>query len=144
MKKIIAIALLISPWCQANTDLKPQLDACRAIAEDAQRLACYDKLQASLSTLLKNKEKAEFGLNDKASQKDSEQEDQVATITEVKKSQRYGWIITLDNGQVWRKVDSNNLKVKVGKTVTISRAIFGSFALTQEGSSRRVKVKRLK
>ena len=144
MKKIIAIALLISPWCQANTDLKPQLDACRAIAEDAQRLACYDKLQASLSTLLKNKEKAEFGLEHKPSQEQSDEESQSAKIAKIKKSPRYGWIITLENGQVWRKADSDSLNVKVGKTVTISRAIFGSFALTQEGSKRKVKVKRLK
>jgi hypothetical protein len=51
-------------------------------------------------------------------------------------------LITLDNGQVWRQVDSSSLRLRVGDAIEIERASFGSFMLQKTGSKRSMRVSR--
>ena len=51
-------------------------------------------------------------------------------------------VITLDNGQVWKQVDTSNLRLRVGDSVTIERASLGSFMLQKDGSKRTMRVTR--
>jgi hypothetical protein len=65
-----------------------------------------------------------------------------ATVTKL---QRYSYdkvLITLDNGQVWKQVDSSSLRLRVGDTVEIERASLGSFMLKKQGSKRSMRVSR--
>ncbi len=73
----------------------------------------------------------------------SEQMDSLhATVTKL---QRYGYdkvLITLDNGQVWKQVDSSSLRLRVGDAIDIERASLGSFMLRKKGSKRSMRVAR--
>lgn len=51
-------------------------------------------------------------------------------------------LITLDNGQVWKQVDSSSLRLRVGDAVEIERASLGSFMLKKQGSKRSMRVSR--
>ena len=65
-----------------------------------------------------------------------------AVITRLQQS-GYGTVmITLDNGQIWRQVDSSSLRLRVGDAVEIERASFGSFMLQKKGSKRTMRVSR--
>jgi hypothetical protein len=63
----------------------------------------------------------------------------------VSKLQQYSYgrvLITLDNGQVWKQVDSSSLRLRVGDAVDIERASLGSFMLRKKGSKRSMRVAR--
>ena len=63
----------------------------------------------------------------------------------VAKLQQYSYnkvLITLDNGQVWKQIDSSNLRLRVGDGVEIERASLGSFMLRKQGSKRSMRVSR--
>ena len=63
----------------------------------------------------------------------------------VSKLHQYSYgkvLITLDNGQVWKQVDTSNLRLRVGDAVDIERASLGSFMLRKEGSKRSMRVSR--
>lgn len=50
--------------------------------------------------------------------------------------------LRLDNGQVWREVESSGLRFKVGRKVTITEGILSSYDLQMEGYNNIVKVRR--
>ncbi len=59
-----------------------------------------------------------------------------ATVTQVEFSPTNRFIVTLDNGQVWRQIDGDSTKArfrKGGDAVTISRGLFSSYNLSIDG-----------
>lgn len=52
--------------------------------------------------------------------------------------------IHLDTGHVWRENENSRVRFKAGQKVSIEEGILGSFNLTVEGSTKRVKVNRVK
>jgi hypothetical protein len=65
-----------------------------------------------------------------------------ATVTRL---QQYAYdrvLITLDNGQVWKQVDTSSLRLRVGDAIDIERASLGSFMLRKQGSKRSMRVSR--
>lgn len=70
-----------------------------------------------------------------------------ATITQVEFSQNNRFIVTLDNGQVWRQIEADSTKArfrKSGEAVTISRGVLGSYNLTLDEHAVLYKVRRLR
>ena len=65
-----------------------------------------------------------------------------AVVGKVEESLRGKLIITLADGQVWRQTDNEDLKIKAGQTVTISRGMLGAFYLKKQGTNSRIRVKR--
>lgn len=65
-----------------------------------------------------------------------------ATVTRLHQYNYDRVLITLDNGQVWKQVDSSSLRVRVGDAVDIERASLGSFMLRKKGSKRSMRVSR--
>lgn len=65
-----------------------------------------------------------------------------ATVTKLQKYTYDKVLITLDNGQVWKQVDSSSLRLRVGDAVDIERASLGSFMLKKKGSKRSMRVSR--
>ncbi|MEZ5551163.1 MAG: hypothetical protein R3E82_09765 [Pseudomonadales bacterium] len=53
-------------------------------------------------------------------------------------------IIELDNGQLWRQIDSRSLRLKPGERVRISAASIGSFLLEKVSGSTSIRVRRQK
>ena len=68
----------------------------------------------------------------------------VAKVSAARKNPFKKYIITLDNGQVWKQFDSTSLKIAVGETVEIKRGSLGTFFLGKDGVHKRLRVKRQK
>ncbi|GGW79254.1 hypothetical protein [Alteromonas halophila] len=66
-----------------------------------------------------------------------------AMIAEAEKSLRGQYVITLDNGTVWRQTDQEYFSLKAGQSVTIERGILGAFYLSRSGANKQIKVKRV-
>ena len=66
-----------------------------------------------------------------------------ARVLEVRKSATGKAVITLDNGQVWKQIDSSNLRLSDDDRVTIRRASLGSFMLRKTDGKVLMRVKRI-
>ncbi|TKB56096.1 hypothetical protein [Ferrimonas aestuarii] len=66
-----------------------------------------------------------------------------ATVSKVKFDAYDRFIITLDNGQVWKQAESRRYKIKPDYKVTIEKAALGSFLLIAEGRGGSTRVKRV-
>jgi len=127
---------------------------CKAIAEDNQRLTCFDKAvaamtQAEASGDLVTIDRAQrravrhqaFGLTlpSLAIFDRGEKPDEINRITaKVKSAFQSGggkWVIELEDGAVWRQIDNNDLynSPHAGSTVDIRRAMLGSFFMKLDG-----------
>ncbi len=142
-----------------------RLVACGRIADDAERLACFDRLVAGLSPDMA----AERAARDAAAAEErraragdafgretmrtvvrpaaapDDQRELVATIEEVLTGERGQMVFVLDNGQIWRQTDSQSMPpVRPGAEVTIRRQLAGRFALTVTRPRRTVTVARMR
>ena len=153
---------------------------CSQIANDNERLACFDNAHRdSESTSLKSEaldvpveatvatgvavdpadqaQTSGHSKTEEASRKSDSAEDFgkkqgfdmpteyiEATIVEVLTNSLDIDYLRLDNGQVWREYEDSRFRFKVGRRVKIEEGAFGSFDLTVEGSSRVMKVKRMR
>jgi hypothetical protein len=63
-------------------------------------------------------------------------------IKDAKKSLRGKWLLTLENGQSWKQFDNTKIRLKAGQQITIARGALNSFYLTQDGSNRKMLIKR--
>ena len=140
---------------------------CREIAEISVRVACYDKIvdsrfptepsdsaatstqgEAVESTSLPDAQSL-FGTSDSQAKRivetslAIEQIDHiVATATDVRKTATRKLAVTLDNGQVWRQLDNQRLRLEVGDTVVVRKASLGSYLMQKQSGSRSIRVKR--
>jgi hypothetical protein len=131
------------------------LAACRALADAAQRLACYDALPLpSLSAAPASPAVAtapipaasspagQFGFEQRALASAPESID-----TRID-GQFGGWgpkdRLRLANGQVWQVVDGSSASLNLqSPKVRVRRGVFGAFYLDIEGTGRTPRVKRL-
>ena len=74
-----------------------------------------------------------------------EDKDVLGTIVSVRKTGNYKIDITLDNGQVWRSVESvyNRLPVKKSQKVIISKAVFSGHILKVTGKKVAIRVRKI-
>ena len=169
-KQLLSLLVLLSaPTFAAQTEFNTQaLQACSFIENDFNRLLCYDNTIAGKSltkpTITKTltpptannvpqvvaaapmqaKAKTDdFGLEHKESQVEKETEIK-AMVTSVKEAAYGELIISLDNGQQWRQIGSDSMRLKENDTIVISRGAFNSFLLKQDGKNRSIRVKRTK
>ena len=147
-------ALAATGPSQAADRLAPLL-ACRALADDAARLACFDRESAPLGArppepALSPEQK--FGLGTAAiATKEAERGQPradvdviAAKVAELHNQADGRLVITLDNGQVWRQLaPGGELLLKVGDPVRVTRGAIGSFLLSTP-SSRSCKVTRVR
>jgi hypothetical protein len=158
----LSVVLTVASGMAIAVDTNALL-ACRTLAVDAERLACYDTLMddqalkiesanagavAATSQPLpapRQKQSAgEFGLESKIAS-----ETEIASIVSRIVGEFRGWEansrITLENGQVWQIADkSRGVYVLENPVVTIERGALGTFNMLIEGANRSPKVKRLK
>jgi len=137
-----------------GSDWQNPISECRQIQQDDKRLACYDKISIKN---IKNKAKQatakvadkpatkvdinEFGLKAK---KENEPDAFVATVVKLKKNPYGLFTITLDNGQIWKQIDSRKFRLKVDNKIQIEKGALGSFKLKKVDSNASTRVKRVK
>ena len=66
-----------------------------------------------------------------------------SAITEVKRDLNKIDYLWLENGQVWRETENFGVRYKVGSSVRIEKAVFGSHNLKAEGIVKLIKVRRV-
>lgn len=138
------------------------LVACRQIAENAARLACYDRQVASLDQAqsqgdlvvadrkqVKEAQRDLFGYSiPKSNLLGTDKEEPIsqleAVIASVRQAPRGGWRLVLENGSVWDQIDTEVLAVdpRSGGKVVIKRAAFGSYQARINGQPP-IKVRRV-
>jgi hypothetical protein len=167
MKKILLPPLLLL-FAQSALTAEVALTECRRIAEIEERVACYDKFVDSRypvdsSDSVKTgtpPETAEsntvpdaqtlFGTNDAEAKRIVEKSlaiEQIneieAIVTDVRRLSTKKLSVTLDNGQVWRQLDSQRLPLKSGEAVIVRKASLSSYLMEKQSGSRSIRVKRV-
>lgn len=159
-----AIAIFWAGTCAAADPIVPgSLRACAAITSDGGRLACYDREMAKLVPAAAGAAAAaaspsgtiaaplspeqRFGLSPaQADAKVSQTSESgplpalEAKVSAVRNITNGRILIDLDNGQVWRQVDTDvTFRLRSGDAVTIKRNSFGSYWLSANEHALRVK-----
>lgn len=151
-----ALMALAGPVAAQPKPPRPaQLEAlidCRRIADATERLACFDRTAASLDEAetkgevvvvdkgqIREARQAAFGFTFKMpsfmSGGEAEIENLTATVSEAYQNGEGKWIVTLDNGAVWRQIDSIRVprKPKPGSTALVKTGMLGSFFMKIDG-----------
>ena len=168
MKKIIFSSLAsfcFFPFLYADA----MASDCTQISNDKKRLTCYDSIfmekpkereverviqidKPPLKILKKDsppqvKAREEFGLPKKLTE-DSKKISLKARITSVKQLSNKKVNIQLDNGQIWRTVETLNRgelsKLKGSNDIEINEALISGFVLKVEGKKLSIRVRRIK
>lgn len=146
----------------ASSELFESLKDCRTIADDTQRLACFDSAAASLSAAVDSKQilvieeqevkrtkKSLFGfsLPDLSifggSGNDSEEDKTlVTTIKDVGGAGGGRWNIAIPEGAVWQTTETMPIAPAVGDEVTIQVGMMGGYFLKVR-NRRSVRAKRI-
>ena len=145
--------------------MAPALMACSLIADESQRLKCYDKLAfvvfrgepaTDAAQTTPPDSPAAFAADELFGKEQSDATAMVEALfgarvpdtlqTEIAEARQnaYGkWILQLANGQIWMQLDSRSLRLRAGEAVEISAASSGSFLLVKASGGRSIRVKRL-
>lgn len=160
---LAAISVQAAPQDAASRpELLQRLVACRAETADAARLACFDAAVAALDAAERSGDvtvvdreqvraarRSLFGieggdLNIFRGRGGDEAEDaRLETRLASAGQGRDGWRFTLEDGSVWRQIDSERLRVtpRAGQSVVIRRGAIGSYLLSVDGA-RSLRVRR--
>jgi hypothetical protein len=147
--RLMALLSLLGLWCMAgvgysqergNTDFA----ACEKIANDRERLSCYDRVQARSHADSKRptvttpapdiSPQSLFGVTaaveaPAAAPRDKDIKSITAQVTELRQNGSGGVTVTLDNGQRWQQLEHADLLLQVGDRIKVSRGLFGAFYL---------------
>ena len=158
----LAAAAAQTPPPQQRPEMLERLTACRAVAEDAARLACYDAAAAAFESA---EREGELVVIDRAAVNETRRqlfgfemptlprlfgngagEDLDSIETTLERASLSGenrWVFRLADGSVWRQIDSERVRFdnRPGEPVRVRKASLGSFLMTV-GGSRAVRVRR--
>jgi len=133
------VALVASTWLPIAEASDADWLRCRAMADDAQRLACYDREAAALSPAAPA---AAFGLPRMAPAHEPAAIE--STLSDAIEGWQAGSRIRLANGQVWQVSDDSTGFLRAGtRQVRIRRGALGAFYMEFEGTNRSPRVRRV-
>ena len=146
-RRLLPLLLLLAPPAFAAEEA---LTECRQIEGIEERVTCYDKVVDSLPAPAAVPDaQSLFGRDDAEAKRivettlAIEQIDHVeAVVTEVQHSATRKLLVTLDNGQVWRQLDNQTMRLKSGESVVIRKASLNSFLMGKKSGGRSIRVKR--
>ena len=151
MKKLLLT--LLFTFTQTAFAAEEALTECRQIEELEARVACYDNFVDSRYPTRSDAvpdAQSLFGADDAEAKRivettlAIEQIDHIeAIVTGVRKSASDKFIVSLDNGHVWRQLDNKSLHLEPGEAVSVRKASLGSYLLEKESGSRSIRVKRI-
>ena len=160
---IVSLSGQVAPP-QERAETLSRLTACRAIADGAARLSCYDTAVSALDSAERQGEvvvmdRAQIGearrqlfgfempamprLFGPAGEGVPEVNAIETTLQSAPQVADNHWVFRLADGGVWRQIDSDPLRIRPrqGDAVRVRKASLGSFLLTV-GGSRAVRVRR--
>lgn len=150
MKKALYLLLFASGAAMADD---AAILTCRALADGARRLACYDAIPAGAArpaaaapAPAARTPEQDFGIETVKRQQQPEQAKSIeSTIPGEFAGWRPGSMIRLANGQVWRVVDDSAVELDPLRNpkVRITRNMFGTLFLQIEGTNHSAKVRRV-
>jgi hypothetical protein len=144
---------------------------CRQITDATARLACYDRvvdraanavepeapeMPPRVSALQPNSPQAEQSLRERLFGRSAEARDRalrdaygvstaseiVAFATAVERGRDERLVVTLDNGQVWRQMESRVFLIRVGQQVRVREGALGAFYMNPVDGGRAARVQR--
>ena len=141
------LPLLVLTGAAAAVGAKPleeQLADCAGVADQQQRLACFEELAAEYApgpgAAADSETPEQFGLEHKTPEPVVEI---AARVTSLGKNALGKIVFTLDNGQTWQQKDSKRLIVREGDEIRIERGALSAFYLSA-GDNRRIQVARIR
>lgn len=149
-------------WLATAGATNSPLQACRSIAEDAARLACYDNLadrpapSSAAPAPAPAPEAAPAPSPEELFGRDAVQSEDIvrraagigrleevtARVVGVELNPFGKLILTLDNGQVWSQLDSPAPRIRNGDEVRVRRAALNSYLLAPTSGGRAIRVHR--
>ena len=149
----LCVASLLALPANAQETADPYA-SCAAIADDAQRLACFDEtfsrqqvVMAEAAEAEEEQREAVFGFREEdAALEDANDESTLTvTVTEVLQGARRSQVLLLDNGQLWREIDGSTLRnrVRAGWQGEVSRHWSGAYEIRFEGRTGYLRVARV-
>lgn len=163
---LLATTAAAAPRKPATTGTPAQIQrllGCRALADAAQRLACFDRETSALDQAMARKDlvvidrerataarRSLFGFSVPSfgglfggDAKDEVKEIQ-STVTGVDRNPEGGWTIKLADGSTWTQTDDTPIALRPvrGQKIVVRRGLLGSFRLSVNGQPG-VKVKRI-
>jgi len=155
---ILSASLLAAPAAAQESPAAIRgLAACRAIADNGQRLACFDREAAALVTSVEKKEtvlldkqevrktkRSLFGFSlprlpffddGKEDPKEEAEFQQIEAPIKTVQSTGYGrFRFTIEEGAVWQTTEGINAFPKPGQKVIIKKGLMGSYFIRFEGN----------
>ncbi len=146
----------------ARAEILRRLLDCRKVADNAERLACYDaqagvfdQAEAKGDVVVVDREQARtvrrqafgFQLPSMAlferGEKIEDVENVASTVKSARRNSEGKWLVTLEDGSVWAQIDTERVPrdPKAGMEVKIRRAAVGSY-LMNLGGQRAVRARR--
>jgi hypothetical protein len=155
MKRLLVLACFIQMMDAppAGADAPSEFAKCAGMANALERLKCYDAAADRQGFGLPPPPRdpvtkpEEFGKPPPG--RETEVKEMSATVAEFSRTPRGRAVFVLDNGQVWRQLDSDAAEVRdppAGRPmrVTIEIGALGSYNLVMEGRAGSIKVRRIK
>ena len=153
-KSILAAAVLASSMINPVTTMaetKPldeQLLKCFEMTDELKRIVCYDTISRSIAKanpekqeIIQKRAVADFGL---AHQQQSSDE-MIMQALQIERLPGGMWKITMENGQVWQQTKEERFGFSSQQPkVRVFKMLFGSYAMVEEGRSKKIRVRRIK
>ena len=67
-----------------------------------------------------------------------------AVVTSIEVVGHGKLVVSLDNGQVWRQNNAPSIRLKVGDTIVVRKAAFGSFKMKKDTANASMRVTRVR
>ncbi len=147
---IMSMAVVVAPAAAQEAPKRLQeLQGCRAISDNAARLACFDRTAAALDTSIKSKELVVvereevrktkrklfgFSLDEKSVFGDTGDPETTQITTKVTTAREIGQFIQfgIETGGTWQTTEYSAFTPAKGSTVTIKKGALGSFFIRFE------------
>ena len=133
---ILASTALAGSCALAGDTEKPK--QCAEIESAEERLACYDAAAGAGEAV--GTADDEFG--SQKTKQEIEGDSLTSGVAGVDKDAYGKLIVSLENGQIWRQVESKRFMVKVGQVVEIRHGTLGSYKLYVLGGNYWTRVRR--
>lgn len=165
------LALLLPLSAAASASAEETLLGCRAIDDAGARLACYDRVVDRVSAKVapvappteprasspasgaadeRPRRERTFGRSPQATARELEEsygietaDELTAQVTAVRRGPDRLYVITLENGQVWRQAEAASFVIRAGDSAEIEAGALGAYYLRRNGKGRAIRVKRV-